>query len=100
MSVRVRSARDCRTGIKKSIPEFDFRLKMKAGLTGYAQVFGKYSTTPYDKLKLDLTYIENYTFALDLMIIIQTVKILFQKENSEGLDTGQKTALRTEDKKN
>lgn len=53
---------------------------------------GKYSTTPYDKLKLDLTYIENYTFALDLMIIIQTVKILFQKENSEGLDTGQKTA--------
>ena len=85
---------------KKSIPEFDFRLKMKAGLTGYAQVFGKYSTTPYDKLKLDLTYIENFTFALDLMIIIQTVKILFQKENSEGLDTGQKTALRTEDKKN
>ena len=77
---------------KKSIPEFDFRLKMKAGLTGYAQVFGKYSTTPYDKLKLDLTYIENYTFALDLMIIIQTVKILFQKENSEGLETGQKTA--------
>ena len=85
---------------KKSIPEFDFRLKMKAGLTGYAQVFGKYSTTPYDKLKLDLTYIENYTFALDLMIIIQTVKILFQKENSEGVDGGQKTAPRTEDKKN
>ena len=85
---------------KKSIPEFNFRLKMKAGLTGYAQVFGKYSTTPYDKLKLDLTYIENYTFALDLMIIIQTVKILFQKENSEGVDGGQKTALRTEDKKN
>ena len=82
------------------IPEFDYRLKVKAGLTGYAQVYGKYNTTPYDKLKLDLTYIENYTFALDLMIIIQTVKILFQKENSEGLDTGQKTALRTEDKKN
>ena len=85
---------------KKVIPEFDYRLKVKAGLTGYAQVFGKYSTTPYDKLKLDLTYIENYTFALDLMIIIQTVKILFQKENSEGVDGGQKTALRTEDKKN
>jgi exopolysaccharide biosynthesis polyprenyl glycosylphosphotransferase len=83
---------------KKSIPEFDFRLKMKAGLTGYAQVFGKYSTTPLDKLKLDLTYIENYSFPLDLMIIIQTVKILFQKENSEGLEAGQKTALRTEDK--
>ena len=84
---------------KKSIPEFDFRLKMKAGLTGYAQVFGKYSTTPYDKLKLDLTYIENYSLALDITIIMQTVKILFQKENSEGLEAGQKTALRTEDKK-
>lgn len=85
---------------KKSIPEFDFRLKMKAGLTGYAQVFGTYSTTPYDKLKLDLTYIENYSLALDLMIIMQTVKILFHKENSEGLEAGQKTALRTEEKKN
>lgn len=84
---------------KKSIPEFDFRLKMKAGLTGYAQVFGKYSTTPLDKLKLDLTYIENYSFFLDIMIIMQTVKILFQKENSEGLEAGQKTALRTEEKK-
>jgi lipopolysaccharide/colanic/teichoic acid biosynthesis glycosyltransferase len=71
---------------------------MKAGLTGYAQVFGKYSTTPLDKLKLDLTYIENYSFPLDIMIIVQTVKILFQKENSEGLEAGQKTALRTEEK--
>ncbi len=83
---------------RKSIPEFDFRLRMKAGLTGYAQVFGKYSTTPLDKLKLDLTYIENYSLALDIIIIMQTVKILFQKENSEGLEAGQKTALRTEDK--
>lgn len=78
---------------KESIPEFDFRLKMKAGLTGYAQVFGKYNTTPLDKLKLDLTYIENYSVFLDLVIIMQTVKILFIKESTEGLESGQKTAL-------
>ena len=83
---------------KESIPEFDFRLKMKAGLTGYAQVFGKYNTTPYDKLKLDLTYIENYSMFLDLLIIMQTVKILFIKESTEGLDEGQRTALKTEGK--
>lgn len=84
---------------KESIPEFDFRLKMKAGLTGYAQVFGKYNTTPYDKLKLDLTYIENFSLFLDLLIIMQTVKILFVKESTEGLDSGQKTALKTDGKK-
>lgn len=48
--------------LTKEIPEFPFRLKVKAGLTGYAQVYGKYNTTPYDKLKLDLTYIRNYSF--------------------------------------
>jgi hypothetical protein len=71
---------------------------MKAGLTGYAQVFGKYNTTPYDKLKLDLTYIENYSMFLDILIIMQTVKILFIKESTEGLDEGQRTALKTEEK--
>lgn len=49
--------------IEKEIPEFCYRLKMKAGLTGYAQVYGKYNTTSYDKLKLDLTYIRNYSSA-------------------------------------
>lgn len=84
---------------EKSIPEFDFRLKMKAGLTGYAQVFGNYRTTPLDKLKLDLTYIENYSVWLDIMIIVQTIKIFFQKENSEGLAAGEKTALDQKGKK-
>ena len=84
---------------EKSIPEFDFRLKMKAGLTGYAQVFGNYRTTPLDKLKLDLTYIENYNVWLDIMIIVQTIKIFFQKENSEGLAAGEKTALDQKGKK-
>ena len=74
------------------IPEFDFRLKVKAGLTGYAQVYGKYNTTPYDKLKLDLTYIENYSLLLDIKMMLLTFKVLFQKENTEGVDVDQITA--------
>lgn len=79
---------------ERSIPQFRFRLKMKAGLTGYAQVYGKYNTVPYDKLKLDLTYIENYSLWLDIKLMMLTVKILFQKEKSEGIDDSQKTALK------
>ena len=74
------------------VPEFDFRLKVKAGLTGYAQVYGKYNTTPYDKLKLDLTYIQRYSFLMDLKIIFLTIKILFEKENTEGIDNDQTSA--------
>ncbi len=78
---------------EESIPEFKFRLKMKAGLTGYAQVYGQYNTKPYDKLKLDLTYIEQYSIWLDLKLIFLTVKILFQKEKSEGVDDTKTNAL-------
>ncbi len=75
------------------IPEFALRLKVKAGLTGFAQVYGKYNTTPYDKLKLDLTYIERYSVLLDIRIILSTVKTLFQKDNTEGVTAEQVTAL-------
>lgn len=78
----------------EEIPEFVLRLKVKAGLTGYAQVYGKYNTTPYDKLKLDLTYIENYSVWMDVKILFLTFKILFQKENTEGVDQDQTTAIR------
>ncbi|MBO6215133.1 MAG: exopolysaccharide biosynthesis polyprenyl glycosylphosphotransferase, partial [Lachnospiraceae bacterium] len=61
--------REIQDKYKEIIPEFDFRLKVKAGLTGYAQVYGKYNTTPYDKLKMDLTYIQNYSPLLDIKII-------------------------------
>lgn len=77
---------------EKDIPEFEYRLKVKAGLTGYAQVYGKYNTTPYDKLKLDLTYITNYSVWLDLKLLVLTVKIVFQKESAEGVDANQTTA--------
>ena len=77
---------------RRQIPEFDFRLKAKAGLTGYAQVHGKYNTTPYDKLKLDLYYIEHQSFLLDVELILLTIKILFIKENTEGVEDDQITA--------
>jgi len=76
------------------IPEFHFRLKVKAGLTGFAQVYGKYNTTPYDKLKLDLSYIEKYSFLLDIKLMLLTVKVMFQKETSEGVENWQKTAAK------
>lgn len=68
----------------QDIPEFAFRLKVKGGLTGVAQVFGKYNTSPLSKLKMDLYYITNYSLLLDLQIIFETVKILVQKESTEG----------------
>ena len=71
--------------IEKEIPEFSYRLKVKAGLTGYAQVYGKYNTTSYDKLKLDLTYIRNYSIFLDLKLIFMTPKIMLLKESTEGV---------------
>ena len=83
--------------IEEKIPEFRLRLKVKAGLTGYAQYYGKYNTTPYDKLKLDLTYILNYSFLLDLKLMLLTPKILFLKESSEGVKDdviGEAQALR------
>ena len=68
-----------------AIPEFVYRLKVKAGLTGYAQVYGKYNTTAYDKLKLDLMYVQNYSLRLDFEIMFRTVQILFMKESTEGI---------------
>jgi lipopolysaccharide/colanic/teichoic acid biosynthesis glycosyltransferase len=78
------------------VPEFDFRLKVKGGLTGLAQVYGKYNTNPYDKLKLDLEYINNYSFWRDIKLILLTFKILFEKENTEGLEAWQNTAATKE----
>jgi len=71
--------------IAAEIPEFPFRLQVKAGLTGYAQVYGKYNTTSYDKLKLDLTYIRNFSLLLDFKLIIMTPKIMLLKESTEGV---------------
>ncbi len=79
---------------EKELPEFAMRLKVKAGLTGYAQVYGKYNTTPLDKLKLDLIYISQRSVMMDLQIMFYTVKILFVPESTEGVAAGQTTAQR------
>lgn len=73
----------------ENIPEFAYRMKVKAGLTGMAQVYGKYNTTALDKLKYDTLYITNFSILLDLQIIFETVKILFQKESTEGFSEEQ-----------
>lgn len=75
---------------KKQMPEFEYRLKVKAGLTGYAQVTGVYDTSPYDKLKMDLMYIENYSIRLDIQIILMTLKTMLfpgktNAETEEGI---------------
>ena len=83
----------------EEMPEFAYRTKVKAGLAGYAQVYGKYNTTPYDKLKLDLTYIENYSLWLDIKLMLLTLKILFSAESTEGVDSKQVTALKKDENK-
>ncbi len=76
----------------EEVPEFGYRLKVKGGLTGYAQIYGKYNTSAYDKLRLDLIYIENYSIWLDIKLILLTLRILFQKESTEGFDAVDKQA--------
>lgn len=83
----------------EDMPEFAFRTKVKAGLAGYAQVYGKYNTTPYDKLKLDLTYIENYSVWLDIKLMLLTLKVLITPDSTEGVDKEQKTALKNTENK-
>lgn len=68
----------------EEMPEFAYRLKVKGGLTGYAQLYGKYNTTPYDKLQLDLMYIQNYSLLLDIKMLLMTFKIIFIKESTDG----------------
>ena len=78
----------------EQMPEFAYRMRVKAGLAGYAQVYGKYNTSPYDKLKLDLIYIENYSFWMDIKLMILTLKILLRPESTEGVDATQTTAMK------
>ncbi len=80
----------------RTIPEFRLRLQVKAGLTGYAQVYGKYNTDPYEKLQFDLLYINDMNILTDLMLIFATVAIVFLSESTEGVAAGQETAMNPE----
>jgi len=72
----------------ETMPEYSYRMKVKAGLTGLAQVEGKYNTTAEDKLRYDLIYINNFSIWNDVVIILQTIKILFMKSSTEGVRNG------------
>ena len=73
-------------GYEELLPSFNLRLRVRAGLTGYAQVFGRYSTDPYDKLEFDLLYINRMSVLTDIQLIFATIRILFIKESAEGID--------------
>jgi lipopolysaccharide/colanic/teichoic acid biosynthesis glycosyltransferase len=70
-----------------TMPEFEYRLRVKAGITGYAQIAGKYNTSPRDKLVLDLMYIEEYSLWLDIKLLFQTLIVIFKKDSTEGFST-------------
>ena len=70
----------------EELPEFKYRLRMKAGLTGYAQITGKYNTTPKDKLVMDMMYIEQFSILKDIQLIFQTVIVLLKKDSTEAFD--------------
>lgn len=78
---------------EQTIPEFALRLQAKAGLTGYAQIYGKYNTTPYDKLQMDLMYIANPSILEEIRIAFATIRVLFLPESTEGVEVGQTTAM-------
>lgn len=70
----------------KQLPEFEYRLRMKAGLTGYAQITGKYNTTPKDKLIMDMMYIEQFSILKDIQLIFQTAIVLLKSDSTEAFD--------------
>lgn len=83
---------------EKDMPEFALRLQVKAGLTGYAQVYGKYNTPPYDKVQMDLMYVANQSIIEDLKLMLMTFKILFIPSSTEGVSADQTTAQKENNK--
>lgn len=76
---------------KEEIPEYVYRHNVKPGITGLAQVYGKYNTTPYDKLIYDLMYIQKCNILFDLVLIVQTVRVLVTKSSTEGAGVNKKS---------
>ena len=71
-------------GFDGDYPEYEYRLRVKAGLTGFAQIEGKYNTTNKEKLMLDLMYIQSYSLWLDLKLLLQTVLVMLKEDSTEG----------------
>ena len=74
---------------EEELPEFRYRLRVKAGLTGYAQIAGKYNTTPKDKLIMDMMYIEQFNILKDIQLIFQTFIVLLKSDSTEAFQTGE-----------
>lgn len=81
---------------QQQLPSFCLRLQVRAGLTGLAQVYGKYNTNPYEKLQMDLMYINQMSLLEDIKLIFATIKILFLKDSTSGVAEGQITAVQEE----
>ncbi len=79
---------------EEDMPEFSLRLLTKAGITGYAQIYGKYNTSPYDKLQMDLLYILRQSMWEDIKLTVMTIGLIFSKDSTEGIDADQVTALK------
>ena len=77
----------------QTMPDFKLRLQVQAGLTGYAQIYGKYNTDPYEKLEFDLLYINKMSILTDLKLMFATFSVLFQSESTAGVDVGAITAM-------
>ncbi|MCI1941805.1 MAG: sugar transferase [Lactobacillus sp.] len=75
-------------------PHYYLRHNVRAGITGYAQVYGKYASDYHSKLKFDLLYIKEYSLFLDVKILLQTIKILFDKLSSQGLDSDEEPSFK------
>ena len=84
----------------RECPEFAYRMRVKGGLTGYAQIYGKYNTSAYDKLRWDLMYIENQSIIEDIKIVMLTLRVLFKKESTEGFDVTTSTMMNLHSKEN
>ena len=83
---------------EEEMPAFSLRLQVKAGLTGFAQVYGKYNTTPYDKLQMDLMYVNKMSVTEDLRLIFATMRAIFMPESTEGIDKSATTAMKVSGK--
>lgn len=77
---------------KQEMPHYTYRLMVKPGLTGLAQVMANYTTTPSDKLRYDMMYIKNYSPIMDLKIIVQTIGVVLRRDQSKGLETTEAAA--------
>ena len=75
---------------KRNVPEFEYRQRMKAGITGLAQIDGKYNTSPKDKVILDLLYIGKFSLSMDIRLMLRTLTVFFRHDSTQGFRAQEK----------